>query len=114
MISRRNRFHGRNSLNHVYRTGKSVRGEYIGLRYTPSRRPDYRLAVVVSKKVSKSAVVRNRLRRRIYETVRLYKAESGAAWPRDMIISIFDERAVAASFAELEANVRQLLSKSGL
>jgi ribonuclease P protein component len=28
------------------------------------------MAVVVSKKISKSAVVRNRIRRRIYETVR--------------------------------------------
>ncbi len=114
MISRRNRFHGYNSLNHVYRTGKSVRGEYLGLRYVSSKKPDYRLAVVVSKKVSKSAVVRNRLRRRIYETVRLHRLESDTAWPRDMIISIFDERAVAAPFVELETNVRQLMGKSGL
>jgi ribonuclease P protein component len=33
-------------------------------------RKDYRMAVIVSKKTAKSAVVRNRIRRRLYEVVR--------------------------------------------
>ena len=37
------------------------------------------MAVVVSKKTAKSAVVRNRIRRRLYEAVRTSQAPDGAA-----------------------------------
>lgn len=71
MLSRTHRFHGYGSLRYVYRSGKVVRGPYCLLKFAPnSRRSTYRVAVVVSKKVHKSAVVRNRIRRRIYEAVR--------------------------------------------
>jgi ribonuclease P protein component len=66
MIGRANRFHGYNSLRYVYKHGKTVRGPHMSLRFCPdAKRQDYRLAVVVSKKISKSAVARNRIRRRI-------------------------------------------------
>jgi len=38
--------------------------------YAPAQKKTYRVAVVVSKKVHKSAIVRNRIRRRTYEYVR--------------------------------------------
>jgi len=70
MLSRAHRFHGYGSLKFVYRNGQVVRGPFCSLKYTPNnRRTAYRVAVVVSKKVHKSAVVRNRIRRRIYEIV---------------------------------------------
>lgn len=112
MISKTNRFHGRNSLNFVYRKGKAVRGEFISLRYAPSRRDDYRLAVVVSKKVSKSAVVRNRIRRRIYEAVRLYRKDLNAPVKQDLVISVFDERMAEVPAAELETAVLGLIAKA--
>ncbi|MGI9027243.1 MAG: ribonuclease P protein component [Candidatus Saccharimonadales bacterium] len=114
MISRQHRFHGYNALNFVYRKGRGVRNEYLSLRFAPSRGKDYRLAVVVSKKISKSAVVRNRIRRRIYEAVRLYKKESGQPWPQDMIISVFEDQPAKVPSDELTATVRRLLKKSGL
>jgi ribonuclease P protein component len=71
MLSRPHRFHGYGSLRYVYRNGKVVRGAFCSLKYVAnSRNTRYRVAVVVSKKVSKSAVVRNRIRRRIYEIIR--------------------------------------------
>lgn len=97
MISKKHRFHGHHSLDFTYRRGKTVRGSMCSLRYVQSRGGEYRLAVVVSKKVQKSAVVRNRIRRRVYEAMRKLDAEKGL--PRyDMIISIFDE-----SFADMPA-----------
>lgn len=112
MISKINRFHGRNALNNAYRHGKSVRAEFLSLRFVRSKRSDYRLAVVVSKKVSKSSVVRNRIRRRIYESVRIYKKEAGVVWPYDMVISVFDERIATISSAELNVAINSLLEKS--
>lgn len=114
MISRTHRFHGHNSLNHVYRAGKVVRSEFLALRFADSRKPDYRLAVVVSKKVSKSAVKRNRIRRRIYEIVRVQKKQVSEQWPSDMIISVFDERIATMQPGELQDNVTGLLKKAGI
>lgn len=113
MISRQHRFHGHNSLNFVYRNGRAARDEYISLRYAPSSRTDYRLAVVVSKKVSKSAVVRNRIRRRVFEIVRVYRKELGAEWPVDLVIGVFDERLAKMPPLKLKNRVYELVKKAG-
>jgi ribonuclease P protein component len=92
--------------------GKSVRVEFLTLRFIRSKRDDYRLAVVVSRKVSKSAVKRNRIRRRIYEIVRLAKKSSDQPWPYDMVITVFDERLAEMSPAELESTIGGMLKKA--
>lgn len=70
MIRRQNRFHGHHAVSRV--RGQSVHGRYFSLRMSSSQNNEqaYRLAVVVSKKIANSAVVRNRIRRRAYEIVR--------------------------------------------
>ena len=71
MISTLYRFHGHNSLRYVYGNGKAVRSQLFTVKYVAnSRRSRPRFAVVISKKVLKSAVGRNRVRRRLYEYVR--------------------------------------------
>ena len=77
MFSRLQRFHGHNSLRAVYQTGKSVYAPHMKLLWLPA--PGLKVAVVVSKKVHKSAVVRNRIRRRLYEIVRTYAKEQALA-----------------------------------
>ena len=71
MIDKAHRFHGLGSLRFVYKHGQVIRGQMCSLKYVVNNRRDtYRVAVVVSRKVNKSAVVRNRIRRRIYELIR--------------------------------------------
>ncbi len=89
MIASIYRFHGNNSVRRVYKNGAIVRGPMFALKFTPSRRPGYRVSVVVSKKVNKSAVVRNRIRRRIYELVRLRQTRFNQ--PFDMVITAFHD-----------------------
>ena len=114
MISKIHRFHGRGSLNYVYQKGRAVRGEFVSMRTAPSKRSDYRLAVVVSRKVSKSAVVRNRIRRRICEIVRVEKKAVEAPWPYDLVISVFDERLATADFDDVHAAIVKLLQKAAI
>lgn len=84
----------------VYRNGKTVRGPLTSLKYAPNkRRESYRLAVVVSRKVNKSAVVRNRIRRRIYESVRLVEPQITGSY--DMVMTIFHEQITELSHDEL-------------
>ena len=72
MLTRLHRFHGHNSLRAVYQKGRPLYSASFKLLYAPAQKKTYRVAVVVSKKVHKSAIVRNRIRRRTFEYVRTY------------------------------------------
>lgn len=100
MLSRTHRFHGYGSLRYVYKNGKVVRGQYCSLKYISNpRRSTYRVAVVVSKKVHKSAVVRNRIRRRIYELVREHVA---AEQSYDLVVTVFSEQLATLPAPQLQ------------
>ncbi len=112
MLAKDYRFHGRRSLAHVYRKGKTVRGSLFSVRYI--RRPNgcsYRCAVVVSKKVSKSAVTRNRIRRRIYELCRQHLSADA---PFDIICSVFSEQVATTSADKLRTEFLQQMSQAGI
>ncbi|MBX4188644.1 ribonuclease P protein component [Candidatus Saccharibacteria bacterium] len=113
MISRSHRFHGYNSLRFVYRHGQVARGSAFAVKaHLNPRRRSYRLAVVVSRKVSKSAVVRNRMRRRIYELVRLN--EDRITQPFDIVITVFQDSLLEQPGKQLEAQIKKQLKEAGV
>ena len=88
MISRQHRFRGYGSLKYVYKNGATVRGPLFAVKAIENpKRDSYRLAVVVSRKVNKSAVARNRIRRRLYEAVR--QLEVDIIRPYDIVLTVF-------------------------
>jgi ribonuclease P protein component len=113
MISKVNRFHGHNSLSTVYRRGQTVSVPYASLKYLIIRpEKQHRLAIVVSRKVDKSAVVRNRIRRRIYEAMR-------DKYPNlkenvDIVITVHKNQIATMPASELSELVDQMLTKAGL
>lgn len=112
MLGRAHRFHGYNSVQPIYRQAQTVRADGCSLHFKPNpRRRDYRLAVVVSKKVAKSAVQRNRIRRRVYELVRTSVTIPEA---HDLIITVFDADLASQPSAELAKTIQTLFQKSGL
>lgn len=111
MISRAHRFHGHGSLRYVYQNGQTVRGPLTALKFTLNpRRTTYRLAVVVSRKINKSAIVRNRIRRRLYEAVRL--REEDIKQPYDMVITVFHNQLNNLSSDELNRLVSAQLHQA--
>lgn len=113
MIARRLRFHGYGSLNFVYRSGQTVRGTLSALKYAKNpRRKNSRIAVVVSKKVHKSAVARNRMRRRIYEIMREYNEL--AVEPHDMVFSVYSDQLVDLSDEKLRSIIKEQLKKANI
>lgn len=112
MIKGKYRFHGHAGLRYVYRKSASVRSRLLVIRYVVNtRRRTPRLAVVVSKKVLKSAVGRNRIRRRIYELLRLEIPEL-ANYDLAVIVTSAEARDVAAT--ELQSSIKQLLTEAGV
>lgn len=113
MINRKHRFHGHGSLRFVYQKGKTIRGQYGAVKYIANpRRKDYRMAVVVSRKVHKSAVVRNRIRRRIYEIVRREEPRIQGAY--DMVFTVFSDQCAYISAEDLRQRVVGKLEEAGI
>jgi len=113
MISRSHRFHGHNSLRQVYQQGKTVRGPAFAVKSLLNpRRDSYRLAVVVSRKVHKSAVGRNRIRRRLYAAVR--QLEDQISQPHDIVLTVFNDSVLGLPAAELNLQVKRQLTAAGI
>lgn len=113
MISRQYRFHGHGSLRYVSKNASAVRSKWFAVKAVPNRfRPHTRLAVVVSRKVHKRAVVRNRIRRRIYEILR-------GELPRitevhDIVVIVTSAEVWAAPGDELRSTLLGQLESTGV
>lgn len=113
MLSGTHRFHGHGSLRYVFKNGQAIRSRFLTVKHTRnSRRRHSRFAVVVSKKVHKSAVGRNRMRRRIYEIVRGILGD--VATPSDVVIIITSAEVVGMDAKELAVHVQELFRLAGL
>lgn len=112
MIARLYRFHGHNALRFVYKQGKTARTQQCALRYAANpQRKTYRLAVVVSKKQSKSAVVRNRIRRRLYEAGREHIPQNAAY---DLVLTVYSDEFATMPQKDINKTISRLLQIAGL
>jgi ribonuclease P protein component len=113
MLSRANRFHGYNSLRHVYRGGNTARGPLFAVKaiHNP-RRQNYRLAVVVSRKINKSAVARNRMRRVLYELTR--ELDTQISGPYDIVITVFHDTLRETDSKTLRSQLKKQLKQAGV
>lgn len=112
MLAKKYRFHGHGSLNYVYRKGKSIRSPFCVMRFVPGKYDTYRVAVVVTKKVAKSAPSRNRIRRRVYETIRLQAGDY--LKNQDIVVTVFDDRFLCVPHKELAKSIKQQLQQIAL
>ena len=110
MLAKRYRFHSRGGVRYTYQKGKTIRTPSLSLVFNPNNRGYQRFAVVVSKKVLKSAVGRNRIRRRIYEALRHEIPEFPQ--PMDCIFVVFSKYVLDMPFLELRRTIHDLISRS--
>lgn len=113
MLRHVNRFHGHGSLRYVYARGQAIRSSQLTMKYIANpRRRHGRFSVVISKKVLKSAVKRNRVRRRIYEIIRLELPHIRGGF--DVVIMVFSPEVLVMPYSDLRTAVKQLFSQAGL
>ena len=110
MLNKKYRFHSRGGVRFVYQKGKTVRGAKASLVFVPNERGFTRVAVVVSKKVEKTAVGRNRIRRRVYEVIR----RNFEYLPKetDYIFVIYSKEVLEMPYSELEKTLGELVEES--
>lgn len=111
MLHSANRFHRRNHVNRVYKQGRSVRRGALSMKYRFAPEGDtVRFAVVVSKKVAKSAVVRNRIRRRVFEVLRheLSSVKPGF----EGVVGVYDISVLDLPHKELVSTLQGLIKEA--
>ena len=96
----------------VYSKGKSCFGRYTAVYYLKNRRPDgkTRLGITVSKSRGK-AVVRNRVKRRMRESLRLLYPLMKENY---LIVAVARQAAVGATFAQINDELAELLNRAAL
>jgi len=113
MLAFKYRFHGHGSLRYVYTHGHSIRSRLLTLKYsTHPKRKTPRVAVVISKKIIKGAVGRNRVRRRVYEIMR--HEMPNLKDHSDVVLIIFSAEVRTMPADELKQTVQQLLQESDI
>jgi len=111
VLAASNRLRDRRAIATTMRRGRFVASGPLALKAVPNRLPLSRVVVVVSKKVSKKAVVRNRIRRRV-------AAELATTWATvapgyDIVVTARDDIAELPP-AELSRQVATLLERGGV
>jgi ribonuclease P protein component len=97
----------------VYKNGTAIRSAFATLKITPNKtRKHSRIAVVVGKKVLKSAVGRNRIRRRIYEYIRQQIPRFSDNF--DIVVIVSSSEFLTMSASDLSSRIEELFLKSGL
>ncbi|MBQ6486407.1 ribonuclease P protein component [Candidatus Saccharibacteria bacterium] len=110
MLAKKYRFHSRGGVQFTYKHGKTIRMPKMSLVFNKNSRGKQRFAVVISKKVIKSAVGRNRVRRRVYEAIRLMLPEFPEK--RDCIFIVYSKEIKDLEFTQLQKIVKNLLEQS--
>lgn len=110
MIPFINRFHGHSSINFVYRNGQPVRSRWFIIKVVKNKsKKNTRAAVVISKKVLKSAVKRNRVRRQVYEYISKLMPRLNDNY--DMAIIILSSEVFSAPQAEIFSGLDRLIDQ---
>lgn len=111
MIPYKYRFHGHSSLDYVYKNGQTSRSRIINIKsIINKKRNESRIAVVVGRKVIKSAVKRNLIRRRVYEYIRPKISQFTS--PNDVVIIITSIEILSMSYKDIANQLDQLLGQA--
>lgn len=108
MLARTYRLRKNSDFQRLYKTGKRFVSANLVLYYAPSKLTYSQFGFVVSKKVSKKAVVRNSLRRRASAVLQDYFGSIKS--PIKAIVLIRKDFS-AIKHDALDAEIKQLLSK---
>lgn len=111
MLLQENRLKKRKDFEKVLKEGKGFKQDFLFLKIIKNNLENTRFAIIVSQKVSKKAVIRNQLKRRLREILRkkiptIKKGLDG--------IFIAQPGLEKRSFQELEETITILLKKANL
>ena len=113
MLPKENRLKKKSAFNATYKTGKTLHKDGITMFCGKSKIGDYptKIGFVVSKKIHKRAVKRNRIKRLMRESVRLIIKDGFDFKNTQSIVFVGKSRALGKSFKEIDSSIKELLKE---
>ena len=110
MLAPKNRLTKKNDFNAVFKQGQGFRQDFLYLKIKNNDFELSRFGFVVSKKFSKKAAERNKIKRRLREIIK--KNLPGIKKPKDVIIIV--NPGAENDFKKLEQTIDKLFKKASL
>ena len=107
MLKKENRLTKRKDFERVYKKGRGIKADSLFLKILENEQEATRIGIVISKKVSKRAVIRNKIKRRIREIVKKNNFLPGF----DLVIITYPQ-IKEKDFHQLEIEINQLFKKA--
>ena len=95
----------------IFRKGEGFKEGFLFLKHTPNRLGESRCGIIVSRKISKKATIRNKIKRRIRAVIsqKLQEIKKG----KDFILVALPGLETDG-FCEIEETINRLLKKANL
>ena len=111
MLPRENRLKKEEDFKKVFKKGRGFTNDLLVLKVIKNNLDISRFAFVISKKISKKATIRNRIKRRLDNVIRVDLPKIKKGW--DGIIIVLPGAEIK-DFKEIEEDINQLLEKARL
>lgn len=111
MLAKKNRLNKQKDFDGIFKQGKTKQDDFLMVRARPNQLKVSRFGLVVSSRVSKKAVVRNLLRRRLSEIIRLNLTDIKIGF--DLVIAA-KPGLVKAEYKEIEKRLLSLFARLDL
>lgn len=111
MLSKQNRLKKKKEIEKVMRFGRAQAGEFLFLKWVKNGLEAPRFCFVVSKKVSKRAVQRNKVKRRLREAVKIFLPQI----KEKVDVAVFAKPEILPKeFSQIKDEIQKLLAKQKL
>ena len=111
MLAKKFRLRLKNDFKKVFEQGKFCRERFLTIKILSNDSEIPRFGFIVSKKVSKKATVRNKVKRRLRESIRL-KIKNGLIKGGFDAIILTRPEIAERNFAEIDETINKLLEKA--
>jgi len=111
MLPRKNRLKNKKDFNRIYQSGNFYQNKFIALKFSKNDLSESRIGIVVGTKISKKAVERNRVKRRIRASILGFISHLISGY--DVVIMVRPE-IVEKDFAAIDTALTELFYKAKL
>ena len=108
MLSKSNRISNKRLIDKLYKEGKVYKNDHLTFKFLPSIEPVSKFAIVVSKKISAKAAVRNKIKRQISESIQKNLEKLSSDHVCLVIVQKADEK---TPYQELESDILNFFNK---
>jgi ribonuclease P protein component len=109
MLAKKNRLTKKKDFENVFKRGRSFKQDFLIFKIIENKLGQSRFSFIVSKKISKKAFLRNRVKRRISESVRL-KIEKLRKGIDGILIAL--PKVEEKKFLEIDETIEKLFKKA--